>query len=163
MDAKFLRPLIVSLATYSVLSFLCLEYCSLDIPPTSYSETVAYYSNLISEGNASLKKIFVFNWRIIALQHYNGFFSTPTWINYEYTSVPSFLDLPPPTFRISPLWTVTEHRLSSLETFLLEGDQNQKVVEIRPARRLAEYSDITSFLDTGCIFVFSFLMLLNCP
>ena len=40
MDAKFLRPLIVSLATYSVLSFLCLEYCSLDIPPTSYSETV---------------------------------------------------------------------------------------------------------------------------
>ena len=33
---KFLRPLIVSVAIYLILSFLCLEHCTLDTPPTSY-------------------------------------------------------------------------------------------------------------------------------
>lgn len=56
----FLRPLIVSVAIYLILSYLCLEHCNLDTTPTSYSEIVAYYSNLISEGNASFRKNYLF-------------------------------------------------------------------------------------------------------
>jgi len=51
----------------------------------------------------------------------------------------------------------------SYEYLIEQRDQNQQVVEIRPACRLAEYSDINSFLDTGCVFGFYFLMLLSCP
>ena len=46
-----------------------------------------------------LKKInlFIFNWRIIALQHRVGFCQTAAWISQRYTYVPSLLNLPPPT------------------------------------------------------------------
>ena len=36
--------------------------------------------------------LFIFNWRIIALQYYVGFFHTSTGINHRYTSVPSLLE-----------------------------------------------------------------------
>ena len=37
---------------------------------------------------AFLKKLFIFNWRIIALQCSVGFCHTSTWINHRYTAVP---------------------------------------------------------------------------
>ena len=36
--------------------------------------------------------LFIFNWRIIALQYYVSFFHTSTGINHRYTSVPSLLE-----------------------------------------------------------------------
>ena len=40
----------------------------------------------------SLKYSFIyFNWRIITLQHCDGFCHTPSWISHRYTRVPSLL------------------------------------------------------------------------
>ena len=40
---------------------------------------------------------FFLNWRIIALQRCVNFCSTPVWISYKYTWIPSFLtSIPPP-------------------------------------------------------------------
>ena len=45
-----------------------------------------------------LKKLFIFNWRMIALQYYVGFCHTSIWISHRYTYVPSlFYLLPHPT------------------------------------------------------------------
>ena len=41
-----------------------------------------------------IQKIYLFNWRIIALQCCIGFCHTSTWIDYRYVS--SLLNLPPP-------------------------------------------------------------------
>ena len=37
--------------------------------------------------------LFIFHWRIIALQYYVGFCRTSTWISHRYTHVPSLLNL----------------------------------------------------------------------
>ena len=39
--------------------------------------------------------IFIFNWKIIALQCCVGFCHTATWINHRYTHVSSLVNLPP--------------------------------------------------------------------
>ena len=39
--------------------------------------------------------VFIFNWRIIALQYCLGFCHTSTWIRHRYTYVPSLLTLSP--------------------------------------------------------------------
>ena len=44
-----------------------------------------------------LLKIYIFNWRVIALQYCVGFCHTSTWINHGYTGVPSLLNLLPST------------------------------------------------------------------
>ena len=42
-----------------------------------------------------LKNLFIFNWRIIALQSHVGFCHTTTWISHRYTYVPCLLNLLP--------------------------------------------------------------------
>ena len=42
-----------------------------------------------------VKKLFIFNWRIIALQYCIGFCHTSTWVSHRYTYVPSLLKFPP--------------------------------------------------------------------
>ena len=44
---------------------------------------------------------FIFNWRIITLQHSVRFCHTSTWISCRYTYVPFFLNLPP-TSHLTP-------------------------------------------------------------
>ena len=39
--------------------------------------------------------LFIFSWKIIALQYCVGFCHTSTWISRQYTYVPSLLNLPP--------------------------------------------------------------------
>ena len=41
-----------------------------------------------------LKNLFIFNWKIIALQYCVGFCHTSTWISQRYTHVPSLFYLP---------------------------------------------------------------------
>ena len=41
------------------------------------------------------KKIFIFNWRMIALQYYIGFCHMSIWITHRYTYAPSLFYLPP--------------------------------------------------------------------
>ena len=42
------------------------------------------------------KYIYIFNWRIIALQNSVIFCQVSTWISHRYTYIPSLLNLPPP-------------------------------------------------------------------
>ena len=55
------------------------------------------------------KNLFIFNWRIIALQYCVGFCHTSTWIIHRYTYVPSFLNIPRSSFSVPPLYVFTEH------------------------------------------------------
>ena len=50
-----------------------------------------------------LLNLFIFNWRIIALQNFVVFRQTSTRINHKYTYVPSLLNLPPNSLPIPPL------------------------------------------------------------
>ena len=47
--------------------------------------------------------LFIFNWRIIALQYCVGFCHTSAQISHRYTYVPSSLKLPPTSHPIPPL------------------------------------------------------------
>ena len=47
---------------------------------------------------SNLNYLFIFNWRIIALQYRVGFCHTSTWISHRCTYVPSFLNLLLPPF-----------------------------------------------------------------
>ena len=38
---------------------------------------------------------FIFNWRIITLQHYVGFCHTSPWISHRHTRVPYLSNIPP--------------------------------------------------------------------
>ena len=70
--------------------------------------------------------LFIFNWRIIALQYCVGFCHTLTWISHRYAYVPPLLILPPTSHFIPPSrlsqstglnsrhHTVISHRLSIL-------------------------------------------------
>ena len=60
-------------------------------------------------GGIIFKILFIFNWRIIALQYCVAFCQTSTWCAY----VPSFLSLPPSPLSTAPLWVVAEPRVSS--------------------------------------------------
>ena len=53
--------------------------------------------------------LFIFNWRLIALQCCVGFCHTSTWSSHRCTHVPSFLNLPPSPYCIPPLSVVTGH------------------------------------------------------
>ena len=46
--------------------------------------------------------VFIFNWRIIALQYCLGFCHTSTWIHHRYTYVPSLLTLSPTSHPFPP-------------------------------------------------------------
>ena len=48
------------------------------------------------------KSIFIFNWRIIALQYCVGFCHTSAGISHRYMYVPFFLNLPPTSDPILP-------------------------------------------------------------
>ena len=56
--------------------------------------------------------IFIFDWKIIALQYFVGFCHTTMWISYKYTYIPSLLSLSPthPHPRLIPL---SHHRAPS--------------------------------------------------
>ena len=49
------------------------------------------------------KKVFIFYWRILALQNFAVFCQTSTWTSHRYTYIPSILKLPPISFPIPPL------------------------------------------------------------
>ena len=49
--------------------------------------------------------LFSFDWRTVALQYYNGFCHTSTWIGHRYTYVPSLLNSSPTSLPI-PLQTL---------------------------------------------------------
>ena len=70
------------------------------------------------------KNLFIFNWRIIALQCYIGFCHTSTRINHRYTHVPSLLNLPPTSHLIHnpppPPRLSQSTRLSSSQEGLFE-------------------------------------------
>jgi len=50
--------------------------------------TMAVY---IGKHQASNLLNFIFNWRLIALQYYVGFYHVTTWISHKYTYIPCFL------------------------------------------------------------------------
>ena len=50
-----------------------------------------------------LKKLFMFYWKIIALQNFAVLCQTSTWISHRYTYVPSLLNLPFISLPILPL------------------------------------------------------------
>ena len=52
--------------------------------------------------------LFIFNWRITALQYCAAFCHTSTWVSHSYTHVPSLLKFPPTSHPIPPLCVVTE-------------------------------------------------------
>ena len=52
--------------------------------------------------------LFIFNWRIIALQYCVGFCHPSTWISHRYIYVPSLLNLPATSHCFQPLKVVTE-------------------------------------------------------
>ena len=56
----------------------------------------------------SLFNLFIFNWRITALQYCVGFCHTSTCISHKYTHVPSLSNLPPTSHPIPPLQVITE-------------------------------------------------------
>ena len=45
--------------------------------------------------DVKLYELFIFNWRIIALQYCVGFCHTTTWISHKYTYDPSLLNISP--------------------------------------------------------------------
>ena len=47
--------------------------------------------------------LFIFYWRITALQNFAVFCQTSTWISHRYTYIPSVLNLPPISLPIPPL------------------------------------------------------------
>ena len=68
-------------------------------------------------GYIFFKNVFIFHWRIIALQYCGGFYHTLTWICIRYIYVPSLLSLPPISHPIPPLQVVTEHQMWALYQF----------------------------------------------
>ena len=58
--------------------------------------------------------LFIFNWRIIALQCCVGFCHTASWSIHRYIYVPSLLNLPPTSLPISPHRLSQSRHLSSL-------------------------------------------------
>ena len=58
---------------------------------------------------------FIFNWRIVALQHCVGFCQISSWISHRYTYVPSLLTIPPP-----PSPSLPSRLLQSWETQTIE-------------------------------------------
>ena len=57
--------------------------------------------------------LFIFNWRIIALQYCVVLCHISTWITHRYTYVPWLLNLPSTSHPISPLQVVSATGLSS--------------------------------------------------
>ena len=57
-----------------------------------------------------IKKVFIFNWMIIALQYCVGFCHVSTWITHRYTYVPSLLKLPKLAFKSALLKPFEEYR-----------------------------------------------------
>ena len=47
--------------------------------------------------------LFIFYWRIIALQNFAVFYQTSTWISHRYTYIPSLLKLSPISLPTPPL------------------------------------------------------------
>ena len=47
--------------------------------------------------------LFIFNWRMIALQYFVGFYQTSTWISHKFTHVPSHFNIPSTFLPVLPL------------------------------------------------------------
>ena len=76
-----------------------------------------FYSKVYCKGFSisvllHLKKLFIFNWRIIALQYCVGFCHISTWISHRYRYVRSLLNLPHTPSH--PSWWSQSPSLSSL-------------------------------------------------
>ena len=61
--------------------------------------------------NACRSNVFIFNWKIIALQSCIGFCHISTWISHRYIYVLSLLNLPPTSHPIPPLYIFTQHQI----------------------------------------------------
>ena len=61
--------------------------------------------------NACRSNVFIFNWKIIALQSCIGFCHVSTWISHRYMCVFSLLNLPPTSHPIPPLYIFTQHQI----------------------------------------------------
>ena len=61
--------------------------------------------------------LFMFNWRITALQYCVGFCHTSAWLSHKYTYVPSLLNLPPASHPFPPLEVVIEPWLDFPESY----------------------------------------------
>ena len=90
-------------------------------PSSSYFPFVCLLEPLFS-----FKNLFLFNWRIIALQCCVGFCHTSTWLCHRYTYVLSLLNLPPPPspshrsrLLQSPSLSSLSHTENSLWLFVL--------------------------------------------
>ena len=82
--------------------------------------------------------LFIFNWRIIALQYYIGFCHTATWIRHTYSYVPSLLNLPPTSHPIplNLLFFIVSNFGILNSVFMLKSDFIWKFVKNKFLKRL---------------------------
>ena len=73
--------------------------------------------------------LFIFNWRIIALQNLVGFCQTPTWISHRYTYVPSSWTSLPSPFPSHPSRLLQSPCLSYLCNLVFKGSSKSKYLE----------------------------------
>ena len=91
---------------------------------TNYSQ-ISVYLVYDSSGQFffSIKKKYIFNWRIIALQCCVGFCHTTRWISCKYTLILSLLNLPPNSHPINCQYLID---FTLLKQFLAVGDCVQR-------------------------------------
>ena len=89
--------------------------------------SVKYLSHylIIFSFHLIFKNLFIFNWRIIALQCCVGFWHTSPRTSHRYTYVTSLQNLPPTSHPILPLYVVTEHQSELPELYSIFPHREQ--------------------------------------